>query len=143
MTTGEKKTIPVAKGLWTIPSIPDEKPQLIGDKCLSCGEVFFPKCSKGRCIHCYSTNLEEIKLSRRGKIHSFSVVMIQPGGGYYHGPVPYAYGCVDLPEGIRIETLFIGNLESLKVGMDVELVVEKLGEDEEGNEIIAYKFKPV
>jgi hypothetical protein len=27
--------------------------------------------------------------------------------------------------------------------MPVELVIEKLGEDEQGNEVMAHKFKPV
>jgi uncharacterized OB-fold protein len=63
---------------------------------------------------------------------------------YYQAEVPYAIGFVELPEGIRVETLFAGcNLEDLKVGMEVEMVIEKLHEDEEGKEILAYKFKPV
>jgi hypothetical protein len=28
------------------------------------------------------------------------------------------------------------------VGLDVELVIEKLHEDEEGNEIVTFKFRP-
>jgi hypothetical protein len=31
----------------------------------------------------------------------------------------------------------------LKSGMDVELVIDKLREDAEGNEIMSYKFRPV
>ena len=33
--------------------------------------------------------------------------------------------------------------EAIKIGMDVELVIEKLGEDEQGNEVMTYKFRPV
>ena len=44
----------------------------------------------------------------------------------------------------RVETLFTDcDLEALKMGMDVELVIEKLHEDEQGNEIITYKFRPI
>lgn len=144
MVTSDKKRIPIKEGLWTIPTSPQEEPQLIGSKCPSCGEIFFPKKEKGLCVHCQRTGLEDIKLSRRGKITSFTVIMQPPGGGFYRGPAPYAYGCVDLPEGVRVETLFTGcDSDELQVGMDVELVIEKLGEDDEGNEIIAYKFKPI
>ena len=144
MTKDKKKRIPLKEGLWTTPSSPGEEPQLIGSKCPSCGEVYFPKKVKGLCVNCQATSLDDIKLSRRGKIFTYSVVMIQPGGGFYHGPVPYAYGYVELPEGVRLQTLFTdSNFDELKVNMDVELVIEKIDEDEEGNDIMTYKFRPV
>lgn len=34
------------------------------------------------------------------------------------------------------------DLEELSIDMDVELLLEKLYEDEEGKEVISYKFKP-
>jgi len=62
---------------------------------------------------------------------------------FYRGPVPYAEGFVELPEGVRVQTLFTDcNLDDLRVSMDVELVIEKLHEDEEGNEIVTFKFRP-
>jgi uncharacterized OB-fold protein len=143
MIASERKKMAIEEGFWTTPSLPGEEPQLIGTVCLSCGEIFFPKLLKRRCVHCYSSNLIDTALSRRGKIHTFSIVVIGPGGGHYHGPIPYAIGYVDLPEGARVETLFAGDLDSLRVGLDVELVIDKLYEDEEGNEILTHKFRPV
>jgi uncharacterized OB-fold protein len=141
--SGAGEKIPVKEGLWTIPSSPNEKPQLIGNRCHLCGEVFFPKKASGICTHCQSRELEEIKLSRNGKIYSFTVVMQRPPE-YYKGPVPYAEGFVELPEGVRVETLFTDcNFDDLRVGMDVEMVIEKLYENEEGKEIVAFKFRPV
>jgi uncharacterized OB-fold protein len=82
-------------------------------------------------------------LSQRGKIYSVTVVMQQPRP-YYKGPVPYALGFVELPEGVRVETLFTDcDPEILEVGMEVELVIEDLYEEDGGNELIAYKFRPV
>jgi len=143
MVNSEKKKIPVKDELWTKPSSPGEKPQLIGSKCLSCGEIFFPKREKGRCINCQAAYLEDIKLSRKGKVYSFAVVLIKPPM-YYRGPVPYAFVYVELPEVVRVETLFTDcDFEALKIGMDAELVIEKLQEDDEGNEIVTYKFRPI
>jgi len=143
MMPTEKKTIPIKQGLWTTPSSPGEQPQLIASKCLQCGELYFPRKVDRRCVYCQQENLEDVKLSRRGKLYSFTVVMQEPGGGYYKGPVPYAYGCVDLPEGIRIVSLLTeSDPEKLEVGMDVEMVVEKLCDDE-GNVVTTFKFKPV
>lgn len=136
---GEKKKVPVREGLWTS----DEKPQLIGSQCTNCGEVFFPKRENGLCSNCQSNHLKEIKLSPRGKIYSYTVIMQRPPV-YYKAEVPYAIGFVELPEGIRVETLFTGcNLEDLRVEMEVEMLIDKLHEEEDGTEVYSYKFKPV
>lgn len=137
------KQIPVKKGLWTAASAPGEKPQLIGSRCRSCGEIYFPKKEKGICINCQQRDLEEVKLSPRGKIHSFTVVMQRPPI-YYKGPVPYGLAWVKLPEGVLFEALLTQcDLDAVRVGNDVELVIEVLHEDEEGNEVMTYKFRPV
>ena len=139
----EKKRIPIKDRLWATPHISGEKPQLIGSQCNKCGEFFFPLKENGLCSNCQSTDMREVKLSSRGKIYSYSVIMQRPPV-YYKGEVPYAIGFVELPEGVRVETLFTGcNLEDLKVGVEAEMLIERLHEDEEGNEIITYKFKPV
>lgn len=144
MPDNPKIKLPIKEGLWTTPVIPDEKPQLIGSKCNECGEIFFPKKDKGWCVHCNNQSLSDVTLSREGKIVSFSVVMQQPGGGFYKGPVPYSYGCIDLPEGLRIESLFTtDDYDKLEVDGKVELVIEKLYDDDEGNEVMAFKFRPV
>ncbi|MGO8989234.1 MAG: Zn-ribbon domain-containing OB-fold protein [bacterium] len=135
----EKKRVPVREGLWTS----DGKPQLIGSQCTQCREVFFPKRENGLCSYCQSSNLKEIKLSPKGKIYSYTVVMQRPPG-YYKAEVPYGIGFVELPEGIRVETLFTGcDLEDLRVEMDVELMIDKLHEEEDDTEVYCYKFRPV
>jgi uncharacterized OB-fold protein len=138
-----KKEIAVEEELWSIPSFPEEKPHLIGSKCLSCGELYFPRRKKGFCIHCQQRTLEDVLFSGRGKIVSFSIVEQPPAGGFYKGPVPYAFGAVQLSEGVELFSLFTGNLEELAVGMEVGMVVEKLFDDDEGNEITTYKFIPI
>ena len=141
MANKSKKQIPVKGGLWTTPSSPSEKPCLIGSKCPSCGEIVFPK--KQVCPNCQEQNVEEVKLSRRGEIYTVTVVTQQPPL-YYKGPVPYALGYVELLEGVRVETLFTdSDPDTLEIGMDVELVIEKLYDDDEGNELITYKFRPI
>jgi uncharacterized OB-fold protein len=137
-----KRRIPIEKGLWTTPSSPDEKPQLIGSRCLSCGELYFPRKKRGLCVHCQRRSLEDVKLSGKGKIASFTVAEQAPAGGFYNGPVPYAYGAVHLSEGVELYSLLTGNLDELEVGMDVEMAIEKLFDDDDGNEIITYTFTP-
>ena len=86
--------------------------------------------------------MKEVALSTRGKLRDYCISQIAPPGF----KPPYALGYVDLPEGVRLFSLL--SLESfseenLKLDMDVELVIEKMKEDEMGNDLISYKFKPV
>ena len=145
MAATKKKQLSIMEGAWTTPSSSSRsKPRLIGNKCPACGEVYFPKKVKNICIHCQHEGLKEIKLSRRGKIITFTVVMQQPGGGYYFGPVPYAIGVIELPEEVYIQApLKAKNLEDLRVDMEVELVIEKIWKDRSGNELIGFKFQQV
>ncbi len=96
------------------------------------------------CVHCQKEQLKDIKLSRKGKIDSFTIITQQPGGGYYFGPVPYALGIVELPEGVYIQTpLKAERLEDLSVGQTVELIIETIWEDTKGTELTGYKFQLV
>ncbi len=141
MADNLNKKFPVRQGLFTCASDPIVKPQLIAGKCLDCGEPIFPK--PIICPNCQGQKIKELKLSQRGRIYSCTVVMQQPRP-YYKGPVPYGLGFVEIPEGIRIETLFTDcDPELLQIGMEVELVIERLYENEEGQELLTYKFRPV
>lgn len=143
MDKNSLQQIPLKKDLWTLET-PDGRPRLIGSRCGNCGEVFFPKKSNGWCVHCQRRTLEEVLLSPRGRIAAITVVEQQPAGGFYHGPVPYAYGLVDMPEGIRVTSLITAdNLGAIKVGSEAELIIRPLYEDQEGHEVITFMFTPI
>lgn len=138
-----QQQIPLKEGFWT-PGTSDSGPRLIGSRCTHCGEIYFPKKPKGWCVHCQQQTLEEILLSPTGKISAVTVVRQQPAGGFYHGQVPYAYGLVDLPDGVRLVSLITAdNLEAIESGSEAELVVRPLYQDEEGREVITFMFTPV
>ena len=135
------KQILVEEGLFIIPSSPSDEPHLIGSKCNICGEVVFPR--QMGCPNCCSEDVEETLLGPKGKLYSFTNVN-HPVPEGYKGPIPYGVGLVDLPEGARVEAhLTESDPGKLKVGMDMMLVIDKLFEDEEGNEITGFKFKPL
>jgi uncharacterized OB-fold protein len=51
---------------------------------------------------------------------------------------------VDMPEGLRVlGRISTDDPESVQVGAEVELVLERLYLDESGNEVITWKFKPI
>jgi len=140
MATDNKKQVPCREGLWSTPLAADGKPQLIGSKCSQCGEVFFPV--NPVCVNCQNQTMNEIKLSRRGKVWSFSAIMLPPPR--YKGEVPFHLGYVELPEGIKIWTRILkAEVGGLQVGQEVELEIDIMEEDDEGNEVLGYCFVPL
>ena len=141
---GKPKRVPINEDLLTTPLDNPEQVNLKGTKCRNCGEVFFGK--RTSCENCTSEDMEGIVLSRRGKLYTYTIIGHKPPGDY-KGPDPFVSfgeGLVELPEGLRIVApLTVNNHEDIKIGMELELVVDKLYVDEEGNEVMAFKFKPV
>ena len=134
-----RRQVSINEKLFKLPS-PGEEPHLAGVKCRNCGELSFPK--RDRCIHCSAGEIDEVALSKRGKIYTYTIVHNATPG--YTGPLPYAVGAVELPEGIVIlSPLTQCDFDKLEVGMVVELVFEKLYEDENGNDVMSYKFRPL
>ena len=135
----EKKEIPIVPFL-RIPEKSGEKPYLVGSKCKQCGAIYLG--SRMACARCFSTEpMEELRLSERGELHVFSIVHQSAPGV----PVPYVAAIVDLPEGVSVRCNIEGvepDPKKLKFGMPVEMFTEKVHTDREGNDIIAFKFRP-
>ncbi|OPX58083.1 MAG: hypothetical protein A4E25_01846 [Methanobacterium sp. PtaB.Bin024] len=113
---------------------------LIGSKCLQCGEVFFPMrviCPKCR----RKGKLEDIKFSGNGKIHSYSV--IHTPTDEFKNISPYAVAIIELEEGAKITSQIVDcNTDDVEIGQDVELVFRKIrAEGDEGVISYGYKFK--
>ena len=139
--TQKADQVPIAHGLfeWL-----DDGAHLIGSKCVECGEVKFPAGSF--CPQCCRETTEKIPLSQRGSLYSFTVQRFRPPRPY-KGPEPfepYGVGMVELPEGLRVTSVLEeSDPERLRVGMELELMITKFFEDEEGREVLGYKFKPI
>lgn len=133
----DKKIIPIREGLFTMPSESGQRPYLLGSRCKTCSQIFFPP--RVVCSNCFSEEIESIPLSTKGKLYTYTIIGYPPPGIL----APYAIGYVDLPEGVRAFSILTDwKSEDLKVGMDVELVFEKFREDKEGNIVLTYKFRP-
>lgn len=110
---------------------------LLGSRCTSCGAHFFPV--RQACSGCLHDDLETVRFSRTATLYTFSIVRQSTP----EFEVPYALGYVDLPEGVRVMTQLTGrDVEDYEIGMEMELVVEPFGKDEQGNETAGYRFRP-
>jgi len=137
---GVKKVLSMKEDLLELPSKPGEKAHLVGTKCHNCGEYLPGK--RVVCLNCFSDDVEKVALSDRGKLTNFVVVRVP--APTWNGPVPYPLGEVTLPENVVVISQVIGmEIEDIKVGQEMELAIEKAIEDEEGNDIMAFRWKPV
>jgi len=110
--------------------------RLVGSKCKSCGQIFFPKVQP--CLNCFHKDLEEIPLSRQGELYSYATAYMPAS----HFQPPYTVGYVNLPEGVRVfAPLKEVEGQSFKVGLPMKLVIEELWRDGD-KEVIGYKFTP-
>jgi uncharacterized OB-fold protein len=83
--------------------------------------------------------MEETALSRRGVIETFTVSNVAPPGF----KAPYLQAYIRLPEGPRVFSVLDAQEGDVDMGSEVEMVIDKLAEDEQGNDLIGYKFRPV
>ena len=118
---------------------------LLGTRCGACGTYFFPP-ERTLCRNpaCGSGDLQETELSTRGKVWSFSINHYdapQP----FMGKAPYAVVAVELS---REQMVVLGQLadgvdpSGLKIGDEMETLIEGLFTDDEGNEQVVWKWKP-
>lgn len=139
----EIKQIPIREGLFTTPISPPDQVRLLGSQCQSCGEVSLGK--RSTCPSCGSNQVTEAPLSPRGKLWTYTVIRHRPPGEYKGADpfVPFGIGLVELPEGIRVLSLIECEIDKLKIGMELQLEVFKLFDNEGGNEVIAFRFRPI
>lgn len=125
----------------------DGEPRLLGSRCTACGTVFFPKETFAcRNPHCGSRALEETPLSNRGTLWSFTDNRYPPPPPFVASDPfePYAIAAVELA---AEKMVVLGQVvrgvgtDRLAVGMEMELVVETLFEDEAGAHEI-WKWRP-
>ncbi|WP_225821840.1 Zn-ribbon domain-containing OB-fold protein [Streptomyces naphthomycinicus] len=112
--------------------------RLLGTRCTACTSVFFPR-EDTRCRnpHCAGGPLEEVPLSRRGRIWSYTDSRYRPPSPYVSNQElpwePYALIAVELAAE-RIVVLGQAvpgvTVADLTVGMEVEIVPGVLHEDE-------------
>ena len=91
-----------------------------------------------------------IELSATGTLWSWTIQGFPPKSPPYarqetpESFIPYGVGYVELPEKVLVETRLTRNdPDGLKIGMTMELVIEAFMQDDQGNDLMCFAFKPV
>ena len=142
---GSKKNIvPFMRDVFTIPTNARQKPNLIGSVCTECEEYFFPKTGqKATCDNPFCPrSTKETLLSGQGKILSATVTRSSVEGE----EEKRVSSVILLKEGIKVNSSLIEweGFEYLLVpGTPVEVVLQEMGENDEGDVIVGYAFRLV
>lgn len=129
--------VPVAAGLFQQDA--DGKCRLVAGSCESCARLHFPRSQP--CPYCSSHECSECLVGENGTLYLFTTVLNRPPG--YRGEVPFGFGVVELPEGLRvISRLTESDTSRLHFGQKMRLVITPLHEDENGRPVTSYAFRP-
>ena len=137
-------TTPAIEGWFTTGA----DPALLASRCTSCSTVSFPRL-EGFCGNpaCPGEEFDTVELSRRGTVWSYTDAQYQPPPPYVprsESYEPFAIAAVELAEGLVVlgQVADGYGVADLRVGAEVELVVEPLYRDETGERTI-WRWKPV
>ena len=112
---------------------------LLGARCRACGRTLFPRAEV--CPYCSSDDVEGVRLSPTGTLWGWTTVTAAPPG--YEGPVPFGFGVVELPEGVRVITrLETVGVADVRFGMPMRAGVAALADNEDGDTVVTYTFAP-
>jgi uncharacterized protein len=133
--------VPVEEGYFTVPDDPADAPRLLGSRCGVCGEHFFPR--RHVCAKCLAEGCDDLELGPRGRLWTWTYVHVPLFAKKDARVDAYGVGQVDLPEGPRVQSILQGGPDDLAIGMEMELDLESLRTDDDGREVVIFRFRPV
>ena len=132
--------VPIEDGFFTVPDDESEQPKLLGSACPACGEHFYPR--RMVCAKCLHEGCDDVELSPTGRLWTWTYVHVPLFAKKNAKVDAYGVGQVDLPEGPRIQAILVGGPDDFEIGMELELDLETLSTDKDGNDVVIYRFKP-
>lgn len=137
MSGSGRNARPVVEGLFDFDA---DAVRLLMSGCAACGADFFPRAPV--CPYCGGSDVVDVTSTGTGAtLWAWTAVNAAPPG--YGGSVPYGFGVVELPGGVRIVTrITVADPAALSLGMPMRLTVDPVGSDEDGTEVVAWAFAP-
>ncbi|MDP1819090.1 MAG: OB-fold domain-containing protein [Acidimicrobiales bacterium] len=130
----------------SIATWPGEAARLLGGRCDGCAVVTFPA-PKG-CPACGGGDVSQVELDPVGTVWTYTVQGFPPPAPPYLGPAspdtfrPFAVAYVDLGS-VLVEGPVLGDPSSVRIDDPVRVVFPVLGQDQDGNDVVAFAFEPI
>ncbi len=113
--------------------------RLEAGRCKGCGKVVFP--ARRICPSCRGEDWENLRLSRKGRVITSTVIHVPPDE--FLMEAPYAMAVVETPEGARLMTQVVDcDPSSVLPGMEVNLEFRLIRKEGHGG-ILCYGHKAV
>ena len=114
-------------------------PRLLVGRCALCHRTHFPATTT--CPYCGAEECRRAEAGPEARLWLYTVVYTRPPG--YGGPIPYGFGIVELPDGLRVVTrLTESEVDRLQPDQAMHLVLDTLTTTDDGTPIISYAFAP-
>jgi hypothetical protein len=101
----------------------DKRDRLTGLKCKTCGKLYIPPVYS--CSECGQSQFEEVGLTGKGTIRTYTVIRIPPLG--FEDEVPYSLAVVELEEGVNVTARIVASNRGLSIGAGVTYEGEQKG----------------
>lgn len=118
--------------------------KLMGSRCVDNGNLYVPP--RAMCPKSYSTNMEWVEMTGKGKLRAFTVITVGPTAmveAGYSIKNPYCAGIVELEEGPSVAGQILGvdvsNPASIKIGMSVKATFITRGEGENAKTYLGFE----
>lgn len=118
--------------------------RLMGSRCVKDGAVYFPP--RAMCAQDFSSEMEWVEFSGRGKLAAFSIIYIGPNQmieAGYNRKNPYCAAIIELEEGPKVsaQVLEVDVLhpETIQIGMPVQAVFIERGPEENKQTFLAFR----
>ncbi len=140
----EKNTVAAREDWYTLDT---ERPRLLGSQCAACKTYYFPK-HESYCRNpaCDSETFDEVELSHRGRIWSYTNAAYPPPPPFVADDPfePFAIAAVELEKEriVVLGQLVAGvTVDDVSIGDEVELALQTLYEDDDNNYVV-WKWRP-
>ncbi|MEM0482206.1 MAG: Zn-ribbon domain-containing OB-fold protein [Nitrososphaerota archaeon] len=109
--------------------------KILATRCRNCGKLHFPPAAD--CGECLSSDMEWVGLSGRGRLITYSHVVVRPKS--FQEEQPYTVAIAELEEGVKVLSWLTDvKRKDIRIGMELKMVPQQLSDGR-----IAYVFKPL
>ena len=112
---------------------------LVGEMCPHCAAKIFPP--RDVCPNCGGEAKIAFAFSGKGEVFSYTTIYEAPAG--FDDTAPYTVALVKLEEGplVTAQLTDLGS-QPVEIGMPVEMVANVVSKDRQGNEVVAFQYRP-
>ncbi|HEX5367089.1 MAG TPA: OB-fold domain-containing protein [Acidimicrobiales bacterium] len=130
---------PTDPTLFRLPGEDEDRPRLLGSFAPASGLYFWPR--RKRCP-VSRTPVVDVDLGPVGKLYAWTFLHVPRMGQVSFGDTGgYGVGQVDLPEGVRVQSVLSGGPDDWSIGDDMALTTFPVGKDDDGEELVTFRFE--